>query len=278
MNAVIEHLPVKAEPQSIIGSLATHYGMDKSAFVQTMKATIMGGQNVTNEQIAAFCLVAKEHRLNPFTKEIFAFPSRGGVQPVVSVDGWMKLVNSHPQFDGMEFKDTLNDKGELLAVTCRIFRKDRAHPVEVTEYMGECRRNTDVWKQWPARMLRHKATIQAARYAFGFAGIMEPDEVERMHDTTVTTEVVPEARIEDQRKARCDEAAEQYADSVELIKECIQRWDTSQEPDELYTVAEAWREIPQAAQMDLWLAPSKGGIFTTHERDVIKTKLPKEQE
>jgi hypothetical protein len=27
--------------------------------------------------------------------------------------------------------------------------------------------------------------------------------------------------------------------------------------------------------MDLWLAPTKGGIFTTHERDTIKTKLPK---
>jgi hypothetical protein len=29
-------------------------------------------------------------------------------------------------------------------------------------------------------MLRHKAAIQCARYAFGFAGIMEPDEYERM--------------------------------------------------------------------------------------------------
>jgi phage recombination protein Bet len=269
---------LQPQARSVIGSLAEHYGMDKAAFVQTIKATIMGNQNVSNEQIAAFCLVAKEHRLNPFTKEIFAFPSRGGIVPVVSVDGWMKLVNSHPQFDGMEFKDTLNDKGDLIAVTCRIFRKDRAHPVEVTEYMAECRRSTDVWKQWPARMLRHKATIQAARYAFGFAGIMEPDEAERMNDVqTVTDEVVPEARIEDTRKQRCDEAAEQYADSIAAIKEGIAKWDETQDPDALYTVAEAWSEIPQAAQMDLWLAPSKGGIFTTHERDTLKTKLPKEQ-
>ena len=264
-------------PPSVIGNLASHYGMDKAAFVQTMKATIMpNGGNVSNEQIAAFCLVAKEHRLNPFTKEIFAFPGRGGgIQPVVSVDGWMKLVNSHPQFDGMEFKDTLNDKGELMAVTCRIFRKDRQHAVEVTEYMNECRRATDVWKQWPARMLRHKATIQAARYAFGFAGIMEPDEVERMHEV-VQAEEIPAATIVDQRKARCGAAYEQYGPSVDLIKERIASWDTTQDADDLYTVAETWAGIPQAAQMDLWLAPTKGGIFTTHERDVIKTKLPKE--
>lgn len=276
MSAVVEHLPVKTEPQSIIGALAGHYGMDKAAFVQTMKATVMGGQAVTNEQVAAFCLVAKEHKLNPFTKEIFAFPSRGGIHPVVSVDGWMKLVNSHPQFDGMEFKDTLNESGQLIAVTCRIFRKDRSHPVEVTEYMSECRRGTDVWKQWPARMLRHKATIQAARYAFGFAGIYEPDEVERMNETAVTAEVIPAAVITDERKAKCDAAYEQYGPSVDLIKEKIAEWDQTDDPDCLYTVAETWAGIPQAAQMDLWLAPSKGGIFTTHERDTIKTKLPKD--
>ena len=46
--------------------------------------------------------------------------------------------------------------------------------------MNECRRNTDPWKQWPSRMLRHKATIQAARYAFGFSGIVDQDEAERI--------------------------------------------------------------------------------------------------
>jgi phage recombination protein Bet len=263
---------------SVLASLASHYGMDKAAFVQTIKNTVMSGSNVSNEQLAAFCLVAKEHRLNPFTKEIFAFPSRGGIVPVVSVDGWMKLINSHPDFDGMEFKDAADENGNLISITCRIFRKARSHPVEVTEYMSECRRNTDVWKQWPARMLRHKATIQAARYAFGFAGIMEQDEVERMGDVTVTqrdANPVPALPLADDRKQRCDEAYEQYMTSVDLIKEQIAEWDQTENEGCLYTVAETWAEIPQAAQMDLWLAPTKGGVFTTHERSVIKEKLPK---
>jgi hypothetical protein len=33
-------------------------------------------------------------------------------------------------------------------------------------------------------MLRHKALIQCARYAFGFGGIVDPDEAERMVDVT----------------------------------------------------------------------------------------------
>jgi phage recombination protein Bet len=269
MNAV-----ATIEAPSVIGSMAERFGMDKRAFEATLRGTIMP-QNTSNEQCAAFLLVAKQHGLNPFTKEIFAFPSNGGIQPVVSVDGWMKLINSHPDFDGMEFVDTLDSSGTLTAVTCKMFRKDRSHPVSVTEYMSECRRQTPTWKQWPARMLRHKATIQAARYCFGFAGIMEPDEYERMH---ASEQAGAEATItvQDERKARHDEAAEQYAESIETIKERIAKWDADEDPDHLYTAAETWAGIPQAAQMDLWLAPTKGGIFTTHERDVIKSKLPKD--
>lgn len=170
-------LPV---PQDVLHAVANIAGTaDIEAFSGVLARTIMPNANVQPEQITAFLMVAKEYKLNPITKEIYAFPSKGGVQPIVSIDGWLKIINSHPDFDGMEFVDRV-DNGALVAVTCRIYRKDRKHPVEVTEYMAECQRNTDPWKQWPARMLRHKATIQAARYAFGFSGIIDPDEAERI--------------------------------------------------------------------------------------------------
>lgn len=199
MNAQEHEQSMVAEPRrqlSIIDDMAERFGMERRAFEATMKATIMPA-NTSNEQVVAFLLVAKKYNLNPFTKEIFAFPSRGGIQPIVSVDGWLKIINDHPQFDGMEFTDKLVD-GHLESITCRIFRKDRSRPVEVTEYMVECKRNTDVWKQWPARMLRHKTAIQAGRYAFGFSGIMEPDEVERMEAAAPTKSavVMPQAKSE----------------------------------------------------------------------------------
>lgn len=261
--------------RSIMETMAQKFGMERSAFESTLMQTII--KDGTKEQTAAFLVVAHQYNLNPFTKEIFAFPAKGGgIQPVVSVDGWMKLINSHPDFDGMDFRDTLNDKGELVSVTCRMHRKGRSHPTEVTEYMSECRRDVDTWRKWPARMLRHKAAIQAARYAFGFSGIVEPDEAERAQEVTV--ESVPLAQIADDRKRRCDEAAEQYAASVEKIKEAIEK-------DDAYTVRECWDEIPSAARMDLWLAPSKGGVFTTAERSYIKclpasdaTETPKTEE
>jgi phage recombination protein Bet len=166
--------------KSVLGAMANRYGMEPKAFEVTVKATL-GLEKCNDGQFAAFLCVANEYGLNPLTKEIYAFPTKtGGIQPIVGIDGWINLANSHPMFDGMEFEDSHDSQGCLAAITCRIHRKDRRHSICVTEYMNECRGNSGPWKQFPTRMLRHKATIQAIRYAFGFAGVMDPDEYDRM--------------------------------------------------------------------------------------------------
>lgn len=170
------------EPRrSVLIDTAARYGMEAAAFEQTLRATVVP-KDCTKEQFAAFLLVARQYDLNPITKEIYAFPTRaGGIQPIVGIDGWCNLINSNPKLDGIEFDDHLSEDGKKLdAVTCRIWRKDRAKPTTVTEYLTECIRSTDPWKQYPRRMLRHKALIQCARYAFGYAGIVDPDEAERI--------------------------------------------------------------------------------------------------
>lgn len=171
---------------NLITKLALSAGLDVEAYQKTIMATAMPnkGNGITKEQFAAFLMVADKYNLNPLTKEIYAFPANGGISPIVSIDGWMKLINMHPDFDGMEFSDVLNGES-VIAITCKMFRKDRSHPIEATEYMAECKKETSVWKQWPRRMLRHKAAIQAARYAFGFAGIYDPDEGERIASSNV---------------------------------------------------------------------------------------------
>lgn len=183
----------KIEParQSLIASMASEYQMEPKAFADAVRATCMP-PTATNEEFAAFLMVAKQYGLNPVTREIYAFPKKGGgIQPIVGIDGWMNLINSHPACNGMEFEDHFDDKHKLSAITCRIHRKDRAHPTMVTEYMEECRRPSEPWQKWPARMLRHKAAIQCARYAFGFAGIIDPEEAERSPEVITGAVVAP---------------------------------------------------------------------------------------
>jgi phage recombination protein Bet len=176
MNAVATITP--APPRSVLVTMSSRYGMEPVAFESTLRKTVCKG-DVSREEFAAFLLVAQEYGLNPLTKELYAFPAKGGgIQPIVSIDGWSRIINDHPAFDGMEFEDVLAG-ADVIAITCRMFRKDRSHAIEATEYMAECKRTTDVWRTWPRRMLRHKAMIQCARYAFGFSGIVDPDEYER---------------------------------------------------------------------------------------------------
>ena len=157
-------------------TLATKLDMgDGADLIGTLKATAFKGQ-VSDAQMTALLVVANQYALNPWTKEIYAFPDKNnGIVPVVGVDGWSRIINSHPQFDGIEFEQ--NDE----SCTCIIYRKDRNRPIKVTEWMAECRRSgMGPWQSHPRRMLRHKAMIQCARLAFGYGGIYDQDEAERI--------------------------------------------------------------------------------------------------
>lgn len=147
---------------------------DGAGLIETLKATAFKGQ-VSDAQMTALMVVANQYALNPWTKEIYAFPDKNnGIVPVVGVDGWSRIINSHPQFDGIEFEQ------DDQSCTCVIFRKDRNRPIKVTEWMAECKRGTGPWQSHPKRMLRHKAMIQCARLAFGYGGIYDQDEAERI--------------------------------------------------------------------------------------------------
>jgi phage recombination protein Bet len=184
-------LQIAEKPQrvSLLAKVASRYGVEPTKMMTTLKATAFKSQTpASDEQMMALLIVADQYGLNPWTKEVYAFPDKGGIVPVVGVDGWSRIVNEHPQFDGMTL--TLSDDG--AACTCVMYRKDRAHPISVTEYMAECKRGTQPWTSHPRRMLRHKAMVQCARMAFGFAGIYDPDEAERIaKDMGDADEVTP---------------------------------------------------------------------------------------
>lgn len=173
--------------QTLTTKLAERFDMgDSTGLANVLTDTAFRGQNVSNEQMTALLIVANQYGLNPWTNELYAFPHNGGIVPIVGVDGWSRIMNEHSQYDGIEF--TFNKQED--SCTCTIFRKDRSHPIVVTEYLSECQRNTTPWKSHPKRMLRHKTMIQCARLAFGFTGIYDQDEAERIVENQ-RTDVTP---------------------------------------------------------------------------------------
>jgi len=188
------------QPQqtSLVARFADRFGVDKGKLLATLKATAFRQRGdrtvITDEQMMALLVVAEQYKLNPFTKEIFAFDDKGAIVPVVSVDGWARIINEHPALNGIEFRyadtSTKHPRGKDCPDWCEviIYRKDREHPTVVREYLDEVYqppRGKDggydgPWQSHTKRMLRHKTVIQGARLAFGFAGIYDEDEAHRI--------------------------------------------------------------------------------------------------
>jgi phage recombination protein Bet len=188
---------VTPQRTSLVVKFAEKYSVDSNKLLDTLKATAFrqrGDQEVTNEQMMALLVVADQYGLNPFTKEIYAYNDKGAIVPVVSVDGWLRIINEHPQFDGMEFNyaedwNTPARGRECYAwIECVIWRKDRTRPTKIREYLDETYQAPrgqnggydGPWQSHTKRMLRHKAIIQCGRVAFGFAGVHDDDEAKHI--------------------------------------------------------------------------------------------------
>lgn len=213
--------PAIAKPlgkQKLFEKFGAKFGVDEDTLISTMKATCFRGQYadsppITDAQLVMLLIVADQYGLNPFTKEIYAYPDKnGGIVAVVSVDGWIRIINEHPQFNGMDLAHSEemveHPQGvhkrcwEWLEVT--IHRKDRDHTTPVTEYFDEVYRPpikkqgnngsyeiAGPWQSHTKRLMRHKGIIQAGRVVFGFAGIYDEDEAQRILDDELVVATVP---------------------------------------------------------------------------------------
>ena len=208
---------------TLTSKLAQQFDMGNGAELSDIlkQTAFKSGTQVTDAQMTALLVVANQYGLNPFTKEIFAFPDKGGIVPVVGVDGWARIMNNHPQFDGMEFSFTESSETIEASCTCKIYRKDRSHAVSATEYLIECKRdNSPAWKSHPRRMLRHKSMIQAARLAFGFGGIYDQDEAERIVEIDTQTGEIKNKRPTPQSAAEAS-MPDGYAEYEDATLPCL---------------------------------------------------------
>lgn len=227
MNEVVERVEATAveqarpqQRQSLIQKIAGKYAVEPGKLFETLKQVAFRQRPdsrtgevvvVTNEQMMALLIVSDQYGLNPFTKEIYAFPDKAnGIVPVLGVDGWIRIIQAQPEYDGEEFvfSDTKNKAGIPEWIEVRMYRKDRTRPTVIREYFDEVQRDTQPWRSHPRRMLRHKGLIQCARVAFGFGGIYDEDEAARIIEGDVR---VVRDSTDDEIEARAAAAAARRA-------------------------------------------------------------------
>lgn len=186
---------VIASKPSALKLMASRLSVEPEKLLETLKATVF--KNCTNEELLALVVVANAYGLNPFLKQLYAFPAKGGgIVPIVSVDGWNAMLIRQPEFDGIEFSFEEGEDGVPITCTAIIYVKNRSKPVSITEYYAECVRNTDNWKNMPHRMLRNRTLCQASRVAFGFSGVRHEEEQDSVSVESVIVPAEPLKKIE----------------------------------------------------------------------------------
>jgi hypothetical protein len=122
---------------------------------------------VPAKSILTLLRMVQSLHLDPLREEMgFAQYEDGQWQVFITIEGCSKLLNQHPQFNGLVFTqaDTLLD-GVPEWIECAIYRKDRLVPTTVREYLAEVRGENAIWQKMPRRMLRHRALQQCVRLA-----------------------------------------------------------------------------------------------------------------
>jgi hypothetical protein len=146
-----------------LGRAAAGLGMDQAE----LKAWVDLQIEVPAKAILVLLRSMQSLHLDPLCEEIgFTQFEDGQWQVFITIEGCSKLLNQHPQFNGLVFNqaDTLID-GVPEWMECSIYRKDRTVPTTVREYLTEVRGENPIWQKMPRRMLRHRALQQCVRLA-----------------------------------------------------------------------------------------------------------------
>ena len=134
-------------------------------------------------QFQVFLEIAKSRNLNPFTKQIYAIKYGNTVNYIVGIDGFRDIAHRTGQYLGSSFTDELDDKGNVIAISCTVKKLTQGQTGEFTSrvLMKEFNSKKSQWAARPYQMLRKVAEAHAIRQAFSEAeGLYAAEEFDHM--------------------------------------------------------------------------------------------------
>lgn len=161
-------------------------------------------------------------------------------------------------YPGFSIETDIISQAELVTVKATI--KDESGKVISTGYAEENRGVGNINKTSALENAETSAVGRALAF-FGLAGteIASANEV----SDAIVQQAVKDIVDSHVRHVR---AVDENLESIIAVKNCIAS-------DDIEGAAEAWYELDQQVMTDLWVAPTKGGIFTTKERDIMKNQF-----
>jgi len=145
---------------------------DDPEMERTLRATVC--KDATPAQFRMFAEICKATGLNPFLKEIWFVP---GVGVMAGRDGYLRVANEHPMFDGMETRVERDPKNVPIRAICSVWRKDRSHPITCEAYFSEYSKGGGIWAKYPSAMISKVAEVLALKRSFSINGVVTEEEI-----------------------------------------------------------------------------------------------------
>ena len=161
--------------------------------IETIKKTV--AVNATNEELGMFLSLCSNYDLDPFAKEIWCIKMGGKTIITTSRDGYLKIANRNPAYDGM-VSDVVREgdkflrqgteinhaysanRGGIIGAYALVYRKDRRIPTYFFAPFDEyCKRDNGTWRQYPSAMIIKVAESMALKRAFSISGLVTEEEI-----------------------------------------------------------------------------------------------------
>ncbi|NQZ49669.1 MAG: recombinase RecT [Moritella sp.] len=177
------------------------------------------GVEATESDVNRVVALCEAYGLNPYERHLYIeHNDHGMLEPILRIDGWYKIANAHPDYDGFEFfesevettidlssySESMNlpprMEGEKRSVHtyvgCKIYRKSVKHSPIVKTYFEEVfNSQSSTWLTHPKRRLQQKAFAEAVRIVLGVnifeAGMAELSDSLPNDQERVTPEQAP---------------------------------------------------------------------------------------
>lgn len=166
--------------------------------VETIRRTV--ADKATPEELKMFLHLASAYGLDPFARDIWFVKMGEGSRekPLImtSRDGYLKIANRDPHFEGMDadvvysgdsFRKTpggvehvygAKDRGAPIGAYAIVYRDDRKIPVYAYAPFKDYGGRTSVWRQYPHAMILKVAEAMALKRAFSISGLVTREEMD----------------------------------------------------------------------------------------------------